>query len=207
LNRLEHPAIVRLCHWSFALATAVLIGSGLEVFAAFPAFGGKIPQSYLFMPPSVVRIGGWLGGALQWHVTFAWLLTSSLVIYGAYQIVSQNGSQVLFVGRDVRGVWPVVRHYFLFGPKPPLTGIYNPLQKLAYSAALALIVVSIISGLALYKPVQLSWLIYGFGGFRLTRVWHFAAMCGLIAFIPAHLVMVVVHGWRNFAGMWTGTRD
>jgi thiosulfate reductase cytochrome b subunit len=42
------------------------------------------------------------------------------------------------------------------------------------------------------------------GGFRLTRVWHFAAMCGLLAFIPGHLVMVALHGWRNFAGMWTG---
>jgi thiosulfate reductase cytochrome b subunit len=52
--------------------------------------------------------------------------------------------------------------------------------------------------------VQLSWLVYGLGGFRLTRIWHFAAMCGLLAFIPGHLVMVALHGWRNFAGMWTG---
>jgi thiosulfate reductase cytochrome b subunit len=42
------------------------------------------------------------------------------------------------------------------------------------------------------------------GGFRLVRVWHFAAMCGLLAFIPGHLVMVALHGWKNFSGMWTG---
>ncbi len=82
---------MRLCHWAFALALGALIGSGLEVFAAFPAFGEKIPQADLFVPPSALRLGGWLGGALQWHFTFAWLLTAAMVIYLAYQIVSRNG--------------------------------------------------------------------------------------------------------------------
>lgn len=203
-HRLEHPAVVRLCHWAFALASAVLIGSGLEVLAAFPAFGDKVPQSDRFIPPSLLRIGGWLGGALQWHLTFAWLLAFAIVIYVTYQIVSRNSRQVLFTARDIDGVWPMVRYYLLRGPKPPLIGIYNPLQKLAYSTALVLIVVSIVTGVALYKPVQLSWLVYGLGGFRLTRIWHFAAMCGLLAFIPGHVFMVVLHGWRSFASMWTG---
>jgi thiosulfate reductase cytochrome b subunit len=203
---LEHPVVVRLCHWTFALAIAVLIGSGLEVFAAFPGFGEKIPQLALFVPPAAMRLGGWLGGALQWHFTSAWLLTLTMVIYATYQIVSRNGWQVLFVARDMRGVWPMARHYLLFGPKPAVTTTYNPLQKMAYSVALGLIVVSLVTGFALYKPVQLSWLVYGLGGFRLTRLWHFAAMCGLLAFIPGHLVMVALHGWRNFAGMWTGGR-
>ena len=205
MPRVEHPVVVRLCHWLFALSIAVLIGSGLEVFAAFPGFGEKIPQADLFVPPAAVRLGGWLGGAVQWHFTFAWLLTVTMVIYATYQLVSRNGRQVLFVARDARGVWPMARHYFLFGPKPVVTDTYNPLQKLAYSVALGLIVVSVVTGFALYKPVQLSWLVYGLGGFRLTRIWHFAAMCGLLAFIPGHLVMVALH-WRNLAGMWTGGR-
>jgi thiosulfate reductase cytochrome b subunit len=179
-RRDEHPVVVRLCHWAFALALGALIGSGLEVFAAFPAFGEKTPQANLFVPPSALRLGGWLGGALQWHFTFAWLLTAAMVIYLAYQIVSGNGVQVLFVARDLRGVWPMARHYFLFGPKPPVTETYNPLQKMAYSVVILLIVVSLVTGFALYKPVQLSWLVYGLGGFRLTRIWHFAAMCGRV---------------------------
>jgi thiosulfate reductase cytochrome b subunit len=158
------------------------------------------------VPPSIVRIGGWLGGALQWHFTFAWLLVAAMVIYFAYQIVSDNLRQVMFAPRDVRGVWPMVRHYLLLGPKPTVTGTYNPLQKLAYSVALLLIVVGVITGFALYKPVQLFWLVQGLGGYRLTRIWHFAAMCGLLAFIPGHVVMVALHGWQNFAGMWTGGR-
>jgi len=176
------------------------------VFSAFPSFGEKLPQSDLFVPPAIVRIGGWLGGALQWHFAFAWLLAAAMMLYFTYQVASGNVRQVLFANRDVQGVWPMARHYFLFGPKPSITDTYNPLQKLAYSIALLLIVVSLVTGFALYKPVQLSWLVYGLGGFRLTRIWHFAAMCGLLAFIPGHLVMVVLHGWRNFVSMWTGSR-
>jgi thiosulfate reductase cytochrome b subunit len=73
------------------------------------------------------------------------------------------------------------------------------------STVLALVVVAAITGFALYKPVQLSWLVAALGGFRLTRVWHFAAMCGVLGFVPGHLVMVAVHGWKNFASMWTGS--
>jgi Ni/Fe-hydrogenase b-type cytochrome subunit len=206
-ERLEHPTAVRLCHWAIALALAVLIPSGLKIFAAFPGFGDKIPQTDLFVPPSTLRLGGWLGGALQWHFTFAWLFASALVVYLTYQIVSRNGRQVLFVTRDVRGVWPMVRYYFFFGPKPTVTDTYNPLQKMAYSVAILLLLVSLVTGVALSRPVQLSWLVTGLGGFRLTRIWHFAAMCGLLGFIPGHLVMVVLHGWRNFASMWTGWKS
>jgi Ni/Fe-hydrogenase b-type cytochrome subunit len=204
MERFEHPTVVRLCHWAQAIALAVLIPSGLQIFNAFPSFGEKIPERDLFDVPSAVTLGGWLGGALQWHFTFAWLLIGSLAFYLVYQTVSRNGRQVLFARRDVAGVWPMARHYFLFGPKPVVRDVYNPLQKLAYTTAIAFTTVSVLTGLALYKPVQLSWLVWLCGGFTLTRVWHFAAMCGLLAFIPGHLVMVALHGWSNFASMWTG---
>jgi Ni/Fe-hydrogenase b-type cytochrome subunit len=204
MERFEHPTFVRLCHWAQAIALAVLIPSGLQIFEAFPSFGEKIPERDLFDPPGFITLGGWLGGALQWHFTFAWLLIVSLIVYLVYQAISGNWRQVLFVRRDIRGVWPMARHYFLFGPKPEVREVYNPLQKQAYTVAIGLIGVSVITGLALYKPVQLSWLVWLMGGFRLTRVWHFAAMCGLLAFIPGHLVMVALHGWSNFASMWTG---
>jgi thiosulfate reductase cytochrome b subunit len=195
-----------MCHWIGALAVTLLMLSGLEIFAAFPSFGDKVPQIDLFVPPAAMRLGGWLGGALQWHLTFAWVLVISGVAYLAYQVISGNIWQVLFVPRDVPGVWPMARHYFLFGPKPPQTETYNPLQKLAYTSVIALGVILCVTGAALYKPVQLSWLVSALGGFRATRIWHFAAMCGVGAFIPGHLAMVALHGWRNFASMMTGTK-
>jgi len=206
-RRDHHPAVVRVCHWTIALALAVVIPSGLEVFAAFPSFGDKIPQIDLIVPPSALRLGGWLGGALQWHVTFAWLLTMAMASYIGYQAITRNGRQVLFVTRDIGGVCPMVRHYLFLGPKPAIAEIYNPLQKMAYSAVVLLALLGILTGFALYKPVHLSWLVDAMGGFRMVRVWHFAATCGVLAFIPGHLVMVALHGWRNFASMWTGSHE
>ncbi len=205
-RRVEHPAVVRLCHWTATVVVSVLVASGLEIFAAFPSFGEKIPQRDLFVPPAALRLGDWLGGALQWHLAFAWLFLATGAAYVVFQFATGNYRQVVFAPSDVRGVWPMVRHYFFFGPKPPVSGTYNPLQKLAYTTALVLAAVLALTGLALYKPVQLSWLIAAFGGFRLTRLWHFLAMAGLLGFIPGHLVMVVLHGWANFASMWTGMK-
>jgi Ni/Fe-hydrogenase b-type cytochrome subunit len=201
---IAHPAAVRVCHWLTALTVPLLAASGLEIFAAFPSFGEKVPQRDLFVPPDAVRLGGWLGGALQWHLTFAWIFAATGIAYVTYQVLSGNYRQVFFAGGDIGGLWPMIRHYLLRGPKPPQATTYNPLQKLAYTTAIVLGGVLVVTGLALYKPVQLSWLVTALGGFRLARVWHFAAMAGLLAFIPGHLLMVAVHGWSNFASMWTG---
>ena len=86
----EHPFIVRLCHWVNAVALFVLIGSGLQIFKAFPSFGAKIPQHNLINWPKSLTLGGWLGGALQWHLTFMWIYIVSGVVYTGYQLISGN---------------------------------------------------------------------------------------------------------------------
>src|SRR5215471_4156714 len=154
----EHPFIVRFCHWLNAIALFVMTGSGLQIFRAFPSFGAKIPETDLLDWPKVFALGGWLGGALQWHLTFMWIYIATGVFYLGYQVCSGNYRQVLFVPSDVRGVWPMARHYFLFGPKPLATDVYNPLQKMAYTAAIGLGVLSVLTGLVVWKPVQFSWL-------------------------------------------------
>ena len=185
----EHPYIVRLCHWVNTVALFVLVGSGLQIFRAFPSFGAKIPEKELLDLP---------------HLTFVWIYSATGVLYVAYELFSGNYRQILFVRRDIRGVWPMARHYFFFGPKPPVTEAYNPLQKLAYTSAIGLGVLSVLTGLAVWKPIQFSWLASMMGGFHLARLWHFAVMWAIIAFVFGHLVMVVLHGWTNFISLWTG---
>src|SRR6266498_4388646 len=146
----EHPLVVRWCHWLNAISLFVLVGSGLQIFRAFPSFGAKIPQKDLLHWPKAFAIGGWLGGALQWHLTFMWIYIATGVIYLGYQLFSGNYKQILFVPRDVPGVWPMVRHYFLFGPKPPVKETYNPLQKHAYTSAVVVGVVSGLTGLVIW---------------------------------------------------------
>jgi Ni/Fe-hydrogenase b-type cytochrome subunit len=200
----EHPWPVRFSHWVNAVALFVMVGSGLQIFRAFPSFGAKIPQKDLLNWPKAFAIGGWLGGALQWHLTFMWIYIATGLFYLSYQVFSGNYRQVLFVPGDVRGVWPMARHYFFFGPKPPATEAYNPLQKMAYTSGVGLGVLSVVTGLAVWKPVQFSWLAWLMGGFHLARLGHFLVMWGILFFVLGHLVMVVLHGWNNFMSMLTG---
>jgi len=200
----EHPLPIRITHWVNAVSLFVMVASGLRIFRAFPTFGPKIPERVLLDIPKSLTIGGWLGGALQWHFTFMWFFAASGVLYLAYQFLSGHYRTVLFTAKDISGVWPMARHYFLFGPKPPVTGQYNPLQKLAYTSTIGFGVLSLLTGVVLYKPAQFSALAWLLGGFHLTRLWHFAAMCGFLAFIPGHLIMVVLHGWSTFVSMLSG---
>jgi len=200
----EHPLPIRLTHWVNAISLFVMVTSGLRIFRAFPSFGPKIPEKVLLDIPKSITLGGWLGGALQWHFTFMWLFAASGVLYLTYQIISGHYRTMLFTPSDIPGVGPMARHYFFFGPKPEAKGQYNPLQKLAYTSTIGFGVLSLLTGIVLYKPAQFSWLAFLFGGFHLTRIWHFAAMCGFLSFIPGHLIMVALHGWANFYSMLSG---
>ncbi len=200
----EHPFVVRLCHWVNTISLFVMVGSGFRIFQAFPSFGAKIPQKDLLHWPGIFSLGGWLGGALQWHLTFMWIYLTTGLLYIGYQVFSGNYRQVLFAQRDIPGVWPVARHYFFFGSKPPLGETYNPLQKCAYTVAIGLGGLSVLTGFAIWKPVQFSWLAWMMGGFHWARLWHFLIMWALIAFAFGHLIMVILHGWNNFLSMGTG---
>lgn len=200
----EHPWVIRMTHWLTAVSLVVLTGSGLQIFTAFPSFGPKIPQEDLLTVPPALTIGGWLAGALQWHFTFMWIFIVTGAVYLAYQIISGRYRMVLFTPRDLPGVWPMVKHYVLFKAKPPVVEPYNPLQKFAYTATLLLGVASVLTGLVLYNPVQFSGLAWAMGGFPRARIWHALAMCGFLAFVPGHLLMVALHGWKNFVAMLVG---
>ena len=200
----EHPLVIRLCHWVNTVSLFVLAGSGLQIFRAFPSFGSKIPEKVLINWPKSLAVGGWLGGALQWHLTFMWIYIGTGLIYLGYQIFSGNYKQVLFVRRDVAGTWPMIRHYFFFGAKPAVRETYNPLQKSAYTVVIILGVLSVATGLAIWKPIQFSWLAGMMGGFHYARLWHFLIMWAVLIFVFGHLIMVVLHGWNNFVSMLTG---
>jgi Ni/Fe-hydrogenase b-type cytochrome subunit len=200
----EHSFAIRVTHWLNAFALFVMAGSGLRIYLAFPAFGDKLPPQVFLRFPGRYTIGGWLGGALQWHFTFMWLFLGTGLVYIFYQLITGTWRQVLFTPRDISGVWPMFRHYFLFGPKPEQVESYNPLQKLAYTSTILFGVLSTVTGLVLYKSAQLSFLIPLLGGYRPVRILHFLSLVGFGAFIPGHLVMVLAHGWNNFQSMLTG---
>lgn len=98
----------------------------------------------------------------------------------------------------------MARFYFFFGRKPAQTEPYNSLQKLAYTVAVLLGVISVLTGIVLYNPVQFSFLGSLLGGFHWARLWHFGVLVALVLFVVGHIVMVLLHGWNNLVSMFTG---
>jgi thiosulfate reductase cytochrome b subunit len=212
--RKSQPWLIRLTHWINVPVIAIMGMSGLQILVAYPFFG---PQGarYSWMPlqglhtPDWLRAGGWLAGARHLHFAFAWLLIANAMVYVVYLVASSEYRRRLFwPPRDlVPAAKQTVAYVRALARRPriaePQTGLYNGLQRAGYTGALALGGVLVLSGLAMWKPVQLDWLAWVFGGYDGARVIHFASLIALGAFVVGHVVMVVLHP-RTIPLMITG---
>jgi len=177
-----HPLIVRIAHWVNAGAIIVLIMSGLEIHNAYPTLPFKAPKA--------VTLGGWLGGATQIHFAAMWVLLASGLVYLAYGIGS---------GRFRRKLWPISPRAVLDDAAAALSGrlshedlsVYNSIQKLLYSGVILAGVIVVLSGLAIWKPVQFQALSIVFGDFDTARIVHFLAMSAIFLFLILHIVMAL----------------
>jgi thiosulfate reductase cytochrome b subunit len=212
-ERRAHPAAIRLAHWINIPLIIIMAGSGLEIFAAYPALGPQGAQYrwYPFQndaPPSSLRIGGWLAGARYWHFAIAWFLVLNAVIYLAYMIASGEWRRRLFIpSRDISNALAMFAYYLRVRRDPPPGDFYNGLQRLAYTSAILFGVVVVLSGLAIYKPVQLYWITAVFGGYDFARVVHLGCLVLLALFTVLHLVLVTLHPRTIVAMVTGGQRD
>jgi thiosulfate reductase cytochrome b subunit len=178
-----HPLIVRLTHWLNAVAFVIMILSGWQIYNASPIF----PFSF----PAWMTLGGWLGGAIQWHFAAMWLLMANGLIYLAYGFASGR-IRTRFFPIDPR---EVVRD-LLDALKGKLAhediAHYNGVQKLFYVGVIAALILVVLSGLSIWKPVQLWWLTMLFGGFQGARIVHFLSMAVIVGFLGVHVVMAVL---------------
>lgn len=177
-----HPWPLRLMHWLNALAIVTLIGSGWQIYNAAPLF----PFSF----PEAITIGQWLGGAVAWHLAAIWLLVLNGVSYLVWGTLSGHFRRKL-APPGPRAIWADLLAALRFR-LPHEHGRYNAVQRALYLAVIALGVLAVLSGLAVWKPVQLWWLSDLFGGFRASRYVHFFAMAGIVGFLAVHLALVAL---------------
>jgi thiosulfate reductase cytochrome b subunit len=178
-----HPLWLRVTHWINAVAVVIMIGSGWEIYNASPLFPFAFPQS--------ITLGGWLAGALLWHFAAMWLFVVNGLVYVALGIAT---------GRFRRKLLPLTAGEIVADTRLALRGklshddlaVYNALQKLFYLGVLVAGVVVVLSGLAMWKPVQLWWLAALFGGYEAARLFHFFAMAAIVGFTVIHIVMAFV---------------
>jgi thiosulfate reductase cytochrome b subunit len=189
-----HPLVVRITHWVNALAILVMVASGWRIYNASPLFGFKFPNE--------ITLGGWLAGALQWHFAAMWLLALNGIVYVTYGIVS---------GHFRRKLFPLTPRAVLRDALAALRGklahddlaVYNAAQRAAYLAIILCLVVLVLSGLAIWKPVQLQEIAALMGGYEGARFLHFFAMALMVFIVLVHIVMVILVP-RTFPTMITG---
>ena len=190
---LIHPAVVRVTHWINAFAILLMISSGWQIYNASPLFDFTFPKE--------IALGGWLAGGLRWHFAAMWLLVANGIVYVLYGVLSGH------YRRQFLPVTPkAVGHALsdaLRGKLAHRLGDYNPLQRTAYLGVVALGAVVVLSGLALWKPVQLAWLAAPMGGYEIVRRVHFVCMAGIALFIVIHVVLVILVP-RTFLPMLSG---
>lgn len=209
----RHPVVVRLTHWTSAVAVTVMAASGLRILNAHPSFARPGDPPFPLWPfegtpiPAQFTLGGWLGGARHWHFAMMWVLVGNALVYLAH--LARHGRWRTLV--PLRGDWrdgiAMARFYLRLRDEHPHQGKHNALQKQAYTAMLVVGALLVCTGLAIWKPVSLGWLTALFGGYTWARWWHFAAMLALGVLVLGHVVMVFVVDPYALRAMTTGGYD
>ena len=209
-GRRAQPLLIRLAHWLNVPLLLLMAGSGLQILVAYPALGpqGEWYRWYPFQgvaPPEWARFGGWLAGGRHWHFALGWFLVLNGTVYLIYLAVAGEWRRRAFLPwRDAKNAAVMCAYYIRLRRTPP-PEVYNGLQRLAYSAVVFIAVIEVLSGFAIYKPVQLWWLTAVFGGYDSARAVHLIGLGLLALFTVVHLVMVLLHP-RAILEMVTGGR-
>jgi thiosulfate reductase cytochrome b subunit len=177
------PAWVRAMHWANAVAMILMIMSGWQIYNASPLFNFRFSPS--------ITLGGWLAGALMWHFAAMWLLMVNGLIY----LITGFAT-----GRFRKKLLPISPGGVISDVKAALTfklahddlTKYNSVQKLLYAGIILVGVVIVLSGLSIWKPVQLSWLVALFGGYDVARYVHFVCMALICLFLIVHVVLAIL---------------
>ena len=222
----EYPysSLLRITHWLNVPLLLLMMASGFQIWWAYPAFGPDVPNPeaiYEALRGSETRadprainlgadyrvfvqgltktfgIGEWLAGALRWHFALMWPYTINGLIFLLLLLLTEEGRHYRIKKADFSGAKEMLLHPVKTFHHPPGEGKFNPIQKLAYNVVILAGVLSVLTGLAILKPVQLGWLTWLFGGYQPSRFLHFLVMLFLVVFMIGHFLMVISHGWRR----------
>ena len=178
-----HPVWVRVTHWVNAIAILVLTGSGWQIYNASPLFDFQFSTS--------ITLGGWLAGALLWHFAAMWVLVINGIVYVTLGLIT---------GRFRRKLLPITPSQVVADVKAALTfklahddlSHYNAVQKLLYAGIIMCGIVIVLSGLAIWKPVQFQELAALLGGYDFARYVHFFAMSAIVGFLVVHVALALL---------------
>ncbi|RYE24607.1 MAG: thiosulfate reductase [Sphingobacteriales bacterium] len=205
----KHPLAIRWFHWVNFPLLAIMIWSGLLIYWAYSVYKisfGDIVVFKFFSPGfyKTLNIPFRLAEGMAFHFVFMWLFFINGIIYVLYTIISGEWRLLVPEKKSFKEAWLVLLHDLHIRRGLPPQGKYNAAQRIAYTAIIFMGMGSIITGLAMYKPAQLYWLVFICGGYEVARLIHFALTIGYCLFFVIHIVQVIIAGWGNFQSMVTG---
>ena len=208
-EKARHHWIVRLTHWVNAVAFTLMVGSGLRIFNAYPAFHRK-GETFCCYPfegkpiPAWLTFGGFLGAARQWHFAMMWVLVATGLVYVSFIYLHGEWRDLVPRRGDLRDAIEMIKFYAYRRKDHPRHGKHNALQKATYFIMPFVGTVIVLTGIAIWKPVTLGWLTSIFGGYVWARYWHFTAMLTLVAMSVVHVFMVISVDPYSLRSMITG---
>jgi len=190
-----HPLPLRLMHWINAVAIFIMIGSGWKIYNDEVIFGWLHFSEYL-------TIGKWAQHGLQWHFLGMWIFVLNGITYIGYGLLTGRFRRMLLPVRW-KDISQTVSDALKFHLAHDDLTKYNAVQKLLYIGVICVGIMIVISGLAIWKPIQFSELLALFGNFQNARLVHFLCMSAIVLFIVVHVTLALLVP-RTLVSMMTG---
>ena len=206
----KHPLAIRWFHWINFPLLAVMVWSGLLIYWANPVYRIGVGNHTLVKMRVAEKtfekanLAFRLAEGLSLHFFFMWLFAINGILYVIYTIVSGEWRYLLPDRHSWVEAIQVTLHDLHLRKEPPPQAKYNAAQRISYTAIIIMGLGSLLTGVAIYKPVQLGWLTFLFGGYQMARFFHFWITVGYVLFFVVHVAQVIKTGWNNFRAMIIG---
>ena len=205
----KHPLAIRWFHWINFPVLACMIWSGMLIYWANDVYKISVGKTVLFkfFPEdfyTALNVPFNLAQGMNWHFAFMWLFAINGLLYVLFTIFSGQWRLLLPNAKSFKEAWLVLLHDLHIRKTSPPVIKYNAAQRIAYSSIIFMGIGSLISGIAIYKPVQFSFFTWLCGGYETARAIHFILTIGYVLFFLVHIAQVIKTGWNNFQAMVTG---
>lgn len=205
----KHQLATRWTHWINFPVLFLMIWSGLLIYWANDVYriGAGSFTLFHFFPDwiyNMLHMDHRLAFGMAVHFFFMWFFAINGIIYVFYTLISGEWRDLVPTRTSFRDALQVTLYDLGLSKQMPPQDKYNGAQRIAYTAIVVMGFGSLITGLSIYRPVQVSWLTTLLGGYQMARFEHFWLTMGYIAFFVIHIAQVIRAGWNNFRSMVAG---